>query len=226
MKKKLFAAVAAVFVSAVIITSAKAPEAPRQQKESAPTVSIDTEKTGNNPVIQKNTVSAATKNPTPAVPQTSTEPKKEASNINNVPGWPSRLIIPSISLNADVEALGVNDKGEMDVPSVENTAGWYKYGTLPGNVGSAVMDAHVYMAFKNLHKVSLGDDIFVQKADGSKLHFVVSEIKVYPLAETPAELLFNRADSRRLNLITCAGTWTADRSTYTHRLIVFAELKG
>jgi hypothetical protein len=38
--------------------------------------------------------------------------------------------------------------------------------------------------------------------------------------------IFNRNDAARLNLITCHGQLTADRSTYTHRLVVYATKKA
>jgi len=140
-------------------------------------------------------------------------------------GDPVRLIIPSISLDDAIIPVGVNSKKEMDVPSGKTSnIGWYKYGTTPGDVGSAVLDAHIFAAFAKLKYVPVGADIYVVMQNGEKLHFVVQEAKNFMLADLTSDELFYRHDARRLNLITCAGTLTPDHSTYTERLVVFATL--
>lgn len=140
-------------------------------------------------------------------------------------GYPARLTIPSIGLDAPVEYMGLNSKGEMDVPAATTSdVGWYAAGTVPGAQGSAVMDAHVFAAFKNLKNLRVGAEIFVTSRNGSKLRFVAEEAHVYPIAEAPVDKLFSRSDAAWLNLITCAGGPTPDGSTYTHRLIVYGKL--
>jgi sortase A len=139
--------------------------------------------------------------------------------------YPSRLIIPSIKLDAPIEYLGLNEKGEMGVPDGgSNKVGWYEPGTIPGKKGSAVMDAHVYAAFNKLRYVLPGQDIYVVTRGGETLHFVVEESMVYPLAEVPRDILFNRKDGRRLNLITCAGKYSKKLETYEKRLVTYAKL--
>ncbi len=138
---------------------------------------------------------------------------------------PVRLIIPSIGLSAPVDSVGLNDKGEMDVPNGDTTeVGWYKNGTLPGNVGSAVIDAHVFAAFDQLQNLKVGSEVYVENADGARLKFVVSDSRIYKLGELTSGMLFGKHDARRLNLITCAGAPTSDGSTYTHRLVVYTTL--
>ena len=57
----------------------------------------------------------------------------------------------AIGLDASIVGVGLNEKGEMAVPSGEsNNVGWYESGTVPGNYGSAVFDAHVFAAFSQL----------------------------------------------------------------------------
>lgn len=153
------------------------------------------------------------------------ETKKSSGPITK----PVRLIIPSIGLDADIEHLGLNSKGEMDVPSgTSDNVGWYKHGTLPGNTGSAVIDAHVFAAFKNLKNIKNNADVYVVTSSGQKLHFKVASQAIYTLAELPGitDSVFNRSDTQRLNLITCSGNLTADRSTYDHRLVVYTKFVG
>ena len=139
--------------------------------------------------------------------------------------YPARLLIPSIKLDTPIVNVGQNNKGEMDVPSGRtNNVGWYADGTIPGDIGSAVLDAHVFAAFHRLHKLKEGADVYVISDDGSKLHFQVSYRRVYPLSDVPLDKLFQAKDAKRLNLITCAGSLTKNRSTYDHRLIVYTTL--
>lgn len=140
---------------------------------------------------------------------------------------PARLSIPSIALNSRVVPVGVDSLGDMDVPSGSTSdVGWYAGGTVPGDAGSAVMDAHVFAAFARLSEVKEGDSIYVRMADGTAKRFVVTRAQVYKTGELAPEELFSRAGGRFLHLITCAGEPTPDRASYTHRLVVYAALAG
>lgn len=139
--------------------------------------------------------------------------------------YPSKLSIPAIQLGSPVVPVALNSKGEMDVPGGDtNNVGWYAGGVLPGERGTAVMDAHVFAAFKNLSSIKVGDDLYVDTGDNRRLHFVVRAAETYALSELTPDMLFQKTDGRHLNLITCAGSLTADRTTYDHRLVVYAEL--
>jgi LPXTG-site transpeptidase (sortase) family protein len=164
--------------------------------------------------------------PTIPSPTPSTFPQSSDRRAEK-PALPERLVIPAISLNDAVVQVGLTPNGEMAVPSGStHNVGWYNKGTVPGEVGSAVLDAHVFAAFTNLQFLKPGDDIYVQGVDGKSVHFVVSQTRTYALADVPADILFNRADTARLNLITCAGNLTANHQTYDHRLIIYAVRVG
>ncbi|MBP9757144.1 MAG: class F sortase [Candidatus Pacebacteria bacterium] len=162
------------------------------------------------------------------------ESEREAVQVAKVPvkkplprvtAYPVRLIIPSIGLSAPVTSVGLNEKGEMDVPEGNTPdVGWYKHGTIPGNIGSAVIDAHVFAAFENLRDLKVGSEVYVENSAGERLTFVVDDSRVYQLGELTSGMLFGKKDTRRLNLITCAGEQTPDGSTYTHRLVVYTKL--
>lgn len=139
--------------------------------------------------------------------------------------YPVRIRIPSIGVNSPIEHMGITANGELDVPSGRtNNVGWYKHGTVPGDLGSAVMDAHVYAAFKKLKYLKINGDVFIDMSDGTTLHYDVTHSMVYGLDDVPRELLFARGGGKYLHLITCAGRWNAARDTYTKRLIVYATL--
>src|SRR5207244_3357402 len=120
--------------------------------------------------------------------------------------------------------------GNMAVPSNFTDVGWFKLGTIPGHVGSAVMDGHVDNAvalpgvFKHLATLKKGDDVYVMDKDGARLHFLVTDVQTYPYDEAPAQEIFARADKARLNLITCGGTWIQAKKSYDKRVVVYTEL--
>lgn len=141
--------------------------------------------------------------------------------------FPERLLIPRLHIDAAVQYVGVNAKGDMATPSNFTDVAWYKYGAVPGQLGSAVIAGHVDNGlkldgvFKRLGDLKVGDDVYVQRRDGARLHFVVTEIKSYPYKSVPTDRLFERADRTRLNLVTCEGGWVGAEKTYDHRLIVY-----
>jgi len=143
---------------------------------------------------------------------------------------PERLIIPSLGIDANVQEVGINAKGNMGVPSNFSDVAWYKYGTTPGDMGSAVIDGHVDNGlglagvFKHLGDMQIGDDVYVENKDGERLHFVVTDIQSYPYKDAPDEQIFNAGDAARLNLITCEGKWVKADKTYDQRLVIYTKL--
>jgi sortase A len=137
---------------------------------------------------------------------------------------PLYIHIPSIDLYTTIEGVGIDEKGRMDVPSGKtNKVGWYKYGVVPGNTGTAVLDAHNTAAFKKLKEVPVGEEIYVIMKSGKKLKFSVTKAKTYEVKKTDPSILFASTKSKQLNLITCAGKLLGNGEA-THRLIVSAQL--
>ncbi len=143
---------------------------------------------------------------------------------------PVRLQIPSLGIDANVQNAGLNGKGNMASPSNFTDVAWYRYGTVPGQVGSAVIDGHVDNGlglagvFKHLSDIQIGDDVYVLMQSGVSRHFVVADIESYDYRSAPVDEIFNRADTQRLNLVTCEGAWVQGDKTYDHRLVVYTEL--
>lgn len=143
---------------------------------------------------------------------------------------PQRLRIPTLSINATVQRVGIGKSGAMAVPTNFTDVAWYRLGTVPGVAGSAVMDGHVDNGlalagvFKHLGEITVGDDVYVDTAT-STLHFVVTDIENYPYKDVPLEKVFLQHDTARLNLITCEGAWVQGEKTYDHRLVVYTQLR-
>ncbi len=106
----------------------------------------------------------------------------------SIPNIPAFLDIPGINLKTNIIEIGVTKEGNLDVPPNYSEVGWYKYGTVPGQKGSAVLDGHVDNGgytptlpgpFKNLRNLDIGDEIFVEMQNGQRLRYVVRNSDVY-----------------------------------------------
>lgn len=156
----------------------------------------------------------------------------QTGNINSVPAeeLPSRLIIPKLEIDANVQHLGVTSSGNMAAPNNFTDVSWYKYGTVPGYQGSAVMAGHVDNAlgtpavFYELPKLETGDDIYVVRENGDRLHYKVVSMDLYPWNDSPVEKIFNDDSGKYLNLITCQGDWVPEARSAENRLVIYAKL--
>ncbi|MEA2646418.1 MAG: hypothetical protein QOE92_1501 [Chloroflexota bacterium] len=145
------------------------------------------------------------------------------------PRPPGRLIIRSIGVDAQVIGVGVDKDGNMAVTNESYTVGWYNRGPAPGDAGDAVMDGHLdwydtsRAVFYNLRNVHKGDDIVVQRLDGTVKHFKITNIQTVAYnARVPG--LFASGGAARLSLITCGGPWDKRTNQYLERVIVDATL--
>jgi len=143
-------------------------------------------------------------------------------------GLPVRLIIRVIGVDANVQYLGVNKAGEMEVPSNITDVGWFKLGSKPGEKGSAVMAGHLNGAgdkmgvFADLDKLKIGDKVSVVDDRGASITFVVRKTGVFDFGYE--DEVFSRNDGVYLNLITCDGGWDKAENSYKQRLVVFTEM--
>lgn len=145
---------------------------------------------------------------------------------------PVRLLIPAIGVRAKVQTVGLlaNGVGEMAVPNNFTDVGWYGLGTLPGQLGSAVIVGHSNgrdvpeAVFFNLDKLVKGDKITVSDRFGQLLIFTVVSVKVYDFDAPTQDIFLGDESKARLNLITCSGNWLVDKKLYDKRTVVFAEL--
>lgn len=146
------------------------------------------------------------------------------------PEYPGRLSIPSIEVDAAVQAVGLAKSGNIAAPSSFSAAGWYVKSALPGKTGSMIVDGHVdngllrLGVFKMLDQVKEGADVYIKTRGGKSVHYVVTSIQMYPHTDVPMADIVSQTDAARLVLITCAGSWIRDEKTYDKRLIVTAEL--
>lgn len=157
-------------------------------------------------------------------------PLPEESVPTNASGkHPVSISIPKIGVNAKIQEVGITQKGNMATPNNFIDVGWYRYGTMPGELGSAVMAGHVNnelglsAVFGKLGDLADGDDIYVLMEKDKKLHFRVTKTKIYNFDASGKEV-FNENDGKLLKLITCTGSWIEKFKTHNERLVVSAIL--
>jgi sortase (surface protein transpeptidase) len=173
-------------------------------------------------------VSSSTSTSTP----TSIYIKNPAIQEEHNDKYPSRLIIPSLSINAHVQYVGINAKGNIGTPNNFTDVAWYSYGVVPGQEGTAVIDGHVDNGlglagiFKHVSDIQIGDEIDVITKGGKRIRFVVTNIEAYNYQNVPVQAIFGTSSTASfLKLITCDGTWVQGGDTYNERLIVTARLE-
>ena len=143
---------------------------------------------------------------------------------------PQKLIIPKLGIAAAVEYVGMDEKGNMDVPRNDNNVAWYELGFKPGAAGNSVMAGHLDTRtgapaiFYQLDSLEKGDRIQIIGTDGSTKEFVVTHKQTYPYNAFPLVEVFGTSDKPRLNLITCEGRYNSSERNYSHRTVVYSEL--
>lgn len=152
-------------------------------------------------------------------------PKEELA----VSGHPVKLVIPKLNIDTKIQEVGITSNGNMAAPNNFSDTGWYKYGTIPGNIGSAVIAGHVNngialpAVFSELKTLQEGDDIYITNEDDQLLHFKVVKSDVYDFNAEPVEV-FTEDYGKLIKLITCTGTWVKKYGTHDKRLVVSAIL--
>ena len=159
---------------------------------------------------------AILENPTsvgfPAPPQVVINPEPNDGGI-------VRMFSPALGMDHVVEVVGVVD-GVMEEPVDGSYAvGWYQpddkwdFGS-PDKEGNLVFSAHetwnhMQGPFYNVHQARIGDDIYLEMADGQVRHYQVARLTRYDLATIPMrEVLWpsDRPEAEQwLTLYTCGG---------------------
>jgi hypothetical protein len=153
------------------------------------------------------------------------------SAVPQQPAHPVAISIPAIGVTSSLVGLGLNRDGTVEVPTDPGVAGWYRLGTRPGALGSAVILGHVDSVegpavFYLLRTLGQGDLVDVGTADGSSERFRVQSVRVYPNEQFPAQRVYADHGTRVLNLVTCGGEYDAARGGYQANIVVQARWVG
>lgn len=169
---------------------------------------------------------------TPTPPATSTptpSPLLTAKATAATVAAPARVQIPTIGVDAAMVGVGLNPDGSMETPAYEkNQAGWYTEGPRPGEVGPAVIAAHVDSkagpdVFWRLRELEHGDKIAVVDKTGTTHRFTVDRLEQVDKDELPYKKIWGATQASVLRLITCGGSYDRSAGEYRDNLIVYAD---
>jgi sortase (surface protein transpeptidase) len=167
--------------------------------------------------------SAGTASATPSLTPHSNLSTYRSTRTHSEIAAPVRLRIPAIEVDTRLEYLGLADDKSINVDFDPSIAGWWEGGPRPGQVGPAVIMGHVRWktpaVFARLHSLQRGDEILVDRADGTTARFVVSRQGNYKKTAFPTDLVYYPTLEPELRLVTCGGLIGGN---YTENLVVFA----
>lgn len=140
---------------------------------------------------------------------------------------PDRVRVPRAGIDVGVETLGTDGRGRLESPRAWQRAGWFGSGAAPGDVGPAVVAGHVDSptgpaAFTGLDTVRPGDEVVVDRADGSSVTFVVDRTEVVGKGAFPTDEVYGPTPDAQLRLITCDGPYVRSSGGYQDNLVVYA----
>lgn len=143
-------------------------------------------------------------------------------------GIPKQIIIPSIGVNAPVDAVGTEADGSQAVPESFNRTGWFKLGAKPGNGGNAVIVGHTWSkgdgVFDKLPRLGNGASITLATSAGSLTYRVTSVGSVTPAQFAKlAPDVYRTSGPSGLVLMTC-GDFQPQTGVYQKTTIVYAQL--
>jgi LPXTG-site transpeptidase (sortase) family protein len=141
-------------------------------------------------------------------------------------GEPSRVRIAAIGVDARLTELHLDKAGVLVAPTDFAVPGWYADGTVPGDIGPAVIAGHVDSrsgpaVFYRLHELRAGDLIEVDRG-GQWVDFQVVSTERYAKDQFPTARVYGPTPDRQLRLITCGGSFDRTRGSYVDNLVVYA----
>jgi hypothetical protein len=144
---------------------------------------------------------------------------------------PTKVRIPAIHVDAPLTDLGLQANGRLTAPPDDNRnlAGWYRDGTPPGSIGTAIVAGHVDTrqgpaVFYNLGALTKGTTVEIDRSDGRTAVFTIDAIEVYRAADFPDQKVYAPATRPELRLITCGGGFDKKHQQYLGNVVAYAHL--
>ena len=166
----------------------------------------------------------------PPPPEPLPEPPPEEAEVV---AEPVRLRVPAIGVDTDLLHLGLNEDGTLAVPprtGPDNLkASWYDGSPRAGEVGPTVIAGHIDSqegpsVFYRLGELAPGDEVFVDRADGTTATFVVDTSERYPKNDFPTQRVYGSTDGPQVRLITCGGVFDRSIGHYQDNTVVYGHL--
>ena len=141
---------------------------------------------------------------------------------------PEEVTIPAIGVRSTLADLGIDQAGALVPPTDFDQAGWFSAGTVPGEVGPAVIAGHVDSrtgpaVFFRLEELAVGDAVLVRRSDGRDVEFRVTRVAQYPKDDFATAEVYGPTTGPELRLITCGGNFDTSRRSYRDNVVVYAQ---
>ena len=171
-----------------------------------------------------------------AAPVTPVDPAPDVAPVTDLgpllaASAPVAIDIPRIEVHStDLVPLSVGADGVLPAPTDFATVGWYTGGPTPGQLGPAVIAAHVDgpdgpAVFYRLGELVAGDEVTVTREDATVAKFVIDSVASYAKAEFPTSVVYGNTTNRaELRLITCGGAFDRATGHYVDNIIAFGHL--
>ena len=142
---------------------------------------------------------------------------------------PVKISIPDLKVTSSMERLDLEPDKNLSVPRDPDKTGWYVGGPAPGVLGPAVIAGHVTWdggpaVFFKVGSMKPGQQIEVERRNGSTAVFEVEKITQVAKNEFPTEEVYGSINHAGLRLITCGGTFNKKTNSYLDNVVVFAKL--
>lgn len=168
---------------------------------------------------------ATTPDPTPAVSTTASN----AVGYTAPADQPKFITIKKLGIHAPVVSLGLTSTGAVDTPKNIWDAAWFNGSAKPGTDGAALIDGHSSATrgalFGNLDRLVAGDQIQIERGDGTMLTYSVAYTAIVNRNNVDMASMLKPygGASKGLNLITCTGKWIDSEKTLENRVLVYAQ---
>jgi LPXTG-site transpeptidase (sortase) family protein len=155
--------------------------------------------------------------------------EREVKEYEVAPDMPRRIDLKSIKKSGYIQMVGVDQNGNIAVPTNVLMAGWYVSSVRPGDLGLSIITGHrdgilKKGVFRYLGDLKKGDEFEIEYGDRSKKVFKVVDSKEVTV-EDAYKLMYEKRDNieKQLNLITCVGTYDKKAQTYDKRILIVSE---
>jgi Sortase domain len=216
--------------SVLVLTASGAPPAGRQVPSAAtpPRVQVDASAASPVPSGAARLAAHETPPPTLAPPPAPPPAPPAVPLVDAQAAIPSRVHIPRLGIDAPVIPLGLTASGALRAPAKTSETGWFTEGPEPGEQGPAVIAGHLDSltgpaVFYRLRELTAGDVISVDRADQSRVDFIVSRVEQHAKGAFPTDAVYGATPLSELRLITCGGAFNRSTGHYLDNVIVFAS---
>lgn len=139
------------------------------------------------------------------------------------------ITIGAISVEARAVPVGVDGRGQPQLPTHAYDIGWYNVSAKPGEAGAVVVSGTCSTeagkgVFEKLSSLNKGDSIAIERGDGIRVNYSVKEIYRSPVDSLDMTKVLSPFDPKApgLSLVTCDGTYDRATNDSADRLVVRA----